>query len=220
MDFLDISAIGLRPSPPPSSVLLHFCSDRRIVAASANSGLNATSAPAPERIIPGSILDRINSQEADWQKLSDEELKQTATKLRARLAAGETLDDMLPEAFAAVREAGRRFLEDAALRRANDRRLLPAQGHDRRNGHRRRQDARRHAAGLPQRPGRAVHVVTVNDYLARRDMEWMGPLYLGLGLTVGAIQANMDSDERKAPTPATSPTARTTNSASIISATT
>src|SRR5580698_8657567 len=56
-----------------------------------------------QRIFPGSYLDRINKQEADWQKLSDEELKQTTTKLRARLAAGETLDDVLPEAFAAVR---------------------------------------------------------------------------------------------------------------------
>src|SRR5580704_7979525 len=59
-----------------------------------------------QRIFPGSLLDRINTQEADWQKLSDEELKQTTSKLRGRLAAGETLDDILPEAFAAAREAG------------------------------------------------------------------------------------------------------------------
>ena len=64
-----------------------------------------------QRVIPGSILDRISSQEADWQKLSDEELKQTAARFRARLAAGETLDDILPDAFAAVREAGHRFLK-------------------------------------------------------------------------------------------------------------
>ena len=64
-----------------------------------------------QRTIPGSLLDRINSQEEDWKKLSDDELKQTASKLRERLAKGETLDDLLPDAFAAVREAGRRYLK-------------------------------------------------------------------------------------------------------------
>ena len=68
--------------------------------------------------------------------------------------------------------------------------------------------------------GKGVHVVTVNDYLARRDMEWMGPLYMGLGLTVGAIQASMESASGRRPTPATSPTARTTSSASTTCATT
>src|SRR6516162_3829620 len=61
------------------------------------------------KVNSGSTLDRINQQEADWQKLSDDELKETASKFRARMAAGETLDDILPEAFAAVRESGRRF---------------------------------------------------------------------------------------------------------------
>ena len=69
--------------------------------------------------------------------------------------------------------------------------------------------------------GKGVHVVTVNDYLARRDMEWMGPLYMSLGLTVGAIQSQHgDRPSGRRPTPATSPTARTTSSASTISATT
>ena len=68
--------------------------------------------------------------------------------------------------------------------------------------------------------GKGVHVVTVNDYLARRDMEWMGPLYMSLGLTVGAIQSNMEPDQRQRPTSATSPTARTTSSDSTTSATT
>ena len=62
-------------------------------------------------IIPGSLLDRINSLEPEWQKKTDEDLKQTAAKFRARLLNGETLDDLLPEAFAAVRESGRRFLK-------------------------------------------------------------------------------------------------------------
>jgi preprotein translocase subunit SecA len=150
-----------------------------------------------QRIFPGSILDRINSQESDWQKLSDEELKQTATKLRARLAAGETLDDILPEAFAAVREAGRRFLKmrhydvqmigGYFLHKGMIAEMVTGEG-------------KTLVATLPaflNAVAGPVHVVTVNDYLARRDMEWMGPLYLGLGLSVGAIQANMDSDERK-----------------------
>src|SRR5262245_37546675 len=62
-------------------------------------------------IVPGSMLDRINQQEADWQKLSDEELRLSASKFRERLAKGETLDDLLPDAFAAAREAGRRHLK-------------------------------------------------------------------------------------------------------------
>ncbi len=86
------------------------CSARPTAAVSANSALTGTNRRGTSKVIPGSILDRINSQEAEWQKLSDEELKQTATKFRKRLAAGETLDDLLVEAFAVCREAGRRFL--------------------------------------------------------------------------------------------------------------
>ena len=77
------------------------------------------------------------------------------------------------------------------------------------------------AAYLVHLTGRHVHVVTVNDYLAKRDSEWMGPIYKALGLTVGAIQADMDTagdEQRKANTHATLPTAPTTNSASIICA--
>src|SRR3984957_12719106 len=149
------------------------------------------------KVIPGSILDRINSQEADWQKLSDDELKQTATKLRARLTAGETLDDILPDAFAAAREAGRRFLK----MRHYDVQMIGAYFlHKGMIAEMVTGEGKTLVATLPaflNGLAGSVHVVTVNDYLARRDMEWMGPLYLGLGLTVGAIQANMDSDERK-----------------------
>jgi preprotein translocase subunit SecA len=149
-----------------------------------------------QRVVPGSIMDRINSQEEQWKALSDEELKQTAAKLRARLAAGETLDDVLPEAFAAVREAGQRFLKmrhydvqmigGYFLHKGMIAEMVTGEG-------------KTLVATLPAfLNGLAghVHVVTVNDYLARRDMEWMGPLYLGLGLTVGAIQANIDNEER------------------------
>src|SRR5579872_6460653 len=148
-------------------------------------------------ILPGSLLDSINQQESRWQGLSDEELKQTATRLRERLSKGETLDDLLPDAFAAVREAGRRYLKmrhydvqmigGYVLHKGMIAEMVTGEG-------------KTLVATLPATLNAlagSVHVVTVNDYLARRDMEWMGPLYLGLGLTVGAIQANMDSEERK-----------------------
>jgi preprotein translocase subunit SecA len=152
---------------------------------------------ATSKIVPGSILERINAQEADWQKLSDEELKQTAEKLRARMAAGETLDDVLPEAFAAVREAGRRFLK---MRHYDVQMIGGYFLHQGMIAEMVTGEGKTLVATLPAFLNGlvgSVHVVTVNDYLARRDMEWMGPLYLGLGLTVGAIQANMDSAERK-----------------------
>ena len=76
------------------------------------------------------------------------------------------------------------------------------------------------AAYLNALEGKGVHVVTVNDYLARRDAEWMSPLFNGLGMTVGAIQSDMDSTSGRRSTPATSPTAPTTSSASTTSATT
>lgn len=146
-------------------------------------------------ITPGSLLDTINQQEARWQALSDDELKQTATKLRERLAQGETLDDLLPDAFAAVREAGRRYLKmrhydvqmigGYVLHKGMISEMVTGEG-------------KTLVATLPaflNALAGHVHVVTVNDYLARRDMEWMGPLYMGLGLTVGCIQAGQDHEE-------------------------
>ncbi|MFM7837799.1 MAG: preprotein translocase subunit SecA, partial [Planctomycetaceae bacterium] len=148
-------------------------------------------------ILPNSLLDRINSLEPQLQKLSDEELRQTAPKLRARLRNGETLDDLLPEAFAAVRESGRRFLKmrhyevqligGYILHKGMISEMVTGEG-------------KTLVATLPaflNAIAGKVHVVTVNDYLARRDMEWMGPIYLNLGLTVGAIQSDMSSSERQ-----------------------
>jgi preprotein translocase subunit SecA len=148
-------------------------------------------------IVPGSILDRINRLEPDYEKLSDAELKETAAKLRARLAGGETLDEMLPDAFAAVREAGKRYLKmrhydvqmvgGYILHKGMIAEMVTGEG-------------KTLVATLPaflNGVAGHVHVVTVNDYLARRDMEWMGPLYMGLGLTVGAIQSQMDNAARK-----------------------
>jgi len=148
-------------------------------------------------IVPGSIIDRINQLEPEMQKLTDDELRQSTAKFRKRLAAGETLDDLLPEAFAAVREAGRRYLRmrhydvqlvgGYILHKGMIAEMVTGEG---------KTLVATLAAYLNGLAGK-VHVVTVNDYLARRDMEWMGPLYLGLGMTVGAIQSQMGVEERK-----------------------
>lgn len=148
-------------------------------------------------IVPGSLLDRINSLEPEWQKMSDDELRQTAARFRARLLKGETLDDLLPEAFAAVRESGRRFLKmrhyevqmigGYILHKGMISEMVTGEG-------------KTLVSSLPAFLNALVgkvHVVTVNDYLAQRDMEWMGPIHLNLGLTVGAIQSNMSSAQRQ-----------------------
>jgi preprotein translocase subunit SecA len=148
-------------------------------------------------IVPGSVLDRINRLEPEYEKLSDAELKETASRLRARLADGQTLDQMLPDAFAAVREAGKRYLKmrhydvqmvgGYILHKGMIAEMVTGEG-------------KTLVATLPaflNAVAGHVHVVTVNDYLARRDMEWMGPLYMGLGLTVGAIQSQMDNPSRQ-----------------------
>ena len=146
-------------------------------------------------ITPGSLLEKINLQEAHWQALSDEQLKETAAAMRARLAQGEMLDNLLPDAFAAVREAGRRYLKmrhydvqmigGYVLHKGMISEMVTGEG---------KTLVATLAASLNALAGH-VHVVTVNDYLARRDMEWMGPLYMGLGLTVGCIQAGQDHEE-------------------------
>ena len=148
------------------------------------------------RIRPGSMLDKINQLEPEWEKLTEAELEQTATKFRARLKAGETLDDLMPEAFAAVREAGKRYLR----MRHYDVQMIG--GYVLHNGMIAEMvtgEGKTLVATLPTfLNGLAgkVHVVTVNDYLARRDMEWMAPVYTGLGLTVGAIQAHQPNEEK------------------------
>ncbi|HSG70223.1 MAG TPA: preprotein translocase subunit SecA, partial [Planctomycetaceae bacterium] len=149
------------------------------------------------KILPGSTLDKINSLEPEFEKQSNEELKQSAEKFRARLRQGETLDDLVPEVFAATREAGRRFLKmrhydvqmvgGYILHQGMIAEMVTGEG-------------KTLVATLPtvlNALAGHVHVITVNDYLAQRDMEWMGAIYQGLGLTVGAIQANMDPLLRK-----------------------
>ncbi|HEX3659207.1 MAG TPA: SEC-C metal-binding domain-containing protein [Pirellulales bacterium] len=143
-------------------------------------------------------VEAINALEPKYQALSDEDLRAQTVEFRRRLAAGETPDDILVEAFAIAREAGRRFIGlrhydvqmigGMVLHSGNIAEMVTGEG-------------KTLVATLPAYlnalSGKGVHVVTVNDYLARRDMEWMGPLYMGLGLTVGAIHAGMDATEKQ-----------------------
>ncbi len=147
-------------------------------------------------IVPGSTLDRINQLEATLKPLSDDELRQSAAKFRARLAKGETLDDLLPEAFAAVREAGLRYLK---MRHYDVQMIGGYVLHKGMIGEMVTGEGKTLVATLPtflNALAGKVHVITVNDYLARRDMEWMGPLYMGLGLTVGCIQSHQETEEK------------------------
>ena len=148
-------------------------------------------------VAPGSILDRINQLEPDMEKLSEGELKETASKIRAKLADGKTLDDVLPEAFAATREAGRRYLK---MRHYDVQMVGGTILHSGKIAEMVTGEGKTLVATLPcalNAMAGHVHVVTVNDYLARRDMEWMAPIYMGLGLKVNCIQANMKPDERQ-----------------------
>ncbi|MBO12021.1 MAG: preprotein translocase subunit SecA [Planctomycetaceae bacterium] len=148
-------------------------------------------------VVAGSMLDRINSLEDEIQGRSDEELKETAAKMRARYAAGESLLDLMPEVFASVREVGLRHLE----MRHYDVQMIGGQIlHGGMIAEMVTGEGKTLVATLPATLNAIagkVHVITVNDYLARRDMEWMAPIYMGLGFTVGAIQSTMTPGERQ-----------------------
>ena len=143
-------------------------------------------------------VEEINALEPRYQAMSDAELREQTVQLRERLKAGDTLDDILHEAFAVCREGGRRFL---GMRHFDVQLIGGMVLHSGAIAEMMTGEGKTLVATLPAYlnalSGKGVHVVTVNDYLARRDMEWMGPLYLGLGLTVGTIQSNMDVDERQ-----------------------
>jgi preprotein translocase subunit SecA len=144
------------------------------------------------------LVAQINELEPGMTALSADELRAKTDELRARRVAGESLDDLLPEAFAAARESGRRYLNmrhfdvqlmgGIVLHGGNIAEMVTGEG---------KTLVATLAAYLNALDGRGVHVVTVNDYLARRDAEWMSPLFRGLGMTVGAIQSEMDSAERQ-----------------------
>ncbi len=143
---------------------------------------------------------KINGLESEMQARSDQELRALTAAFRERAQNGEDLKSLLPEAFAAVREASVRTLGlrhfDVQLIGGMASQRRP----DRRDEDRRGQDARRHAAPcyLNALPGKGVHVVTVNDYLASRDADWMGRLYNWLGLSVGMILSNQNNEEKRA----------------------
>ena len=135
------------------------------------------------------IVDRINALEPDFQKLSDRELRDKTTEFKGRLAAGESLDSLLPEAFAAVREAARRTIGE----RHFDVQLMGGIVlHQGKIAEMKTGEGKTLVATLPaylnSLTGKGVHIVTVNDYLARRDAQWMGPIYHALGVSVGCIQ--------------------------------
>src|SRR3954466_2561750 len=139
-----------------------------------------------------SIVDKVNAFEPAMQALDEDALRNQTQVLKARLANGETTDDILPEAFATVRETAKRVLgqrhydvqmiggivlhrgEIAEMRTGEGKTLVATL-----------------AVYLNALPGTGVHVITVNDYLARRDSEWMGQVYTFLGLTVGVIIPNL-----------------------------
>ncbi|NCV45143.1 MAG: preprotein translocase subunit SecA, partial [Actinobacteria bacterium] len=144
------------------------------------------------------IADLVNSYEATYVAMSDEQLRAMTDTFKARLAAGEDLDDLLPEAFALVREASKRTLGQrhydvqimggAALHRGNIAEMRTGEG-------------KTLVATLPSYlnalTGLGVHIVTTNDYLAERDSEWMGRIHRFLGLKVGVILASMSPAERR-----------------------
>ncbi len=150
-----------------------------------------------KRIYP--IVDEVEALEPVMQKLSDSELKDKTREFKARLADGETLDDVLPEAFAVVREASVRVL---GLRHFRVQIIGGIILHQGRISEMRTGEGKTLVSTLPAYlnalTGEGVHVVTVNDYLAKRDAEWMGQVHEFLGLTVGVVLNSMDNDERRA----------------------
>lgn len=144
------------------------------------------------------IVHKINGFEPSMMALSDDELKEKTNEFRERLAKGETLDDILPEAFAAVREASRRTIGQ----RHYDVQLLGGIVlHQGKIAEMKTGEGKTLTATLPlylnALTGKGVHLVTVNDYLARRDAQWMQPVYGFLGMTVAALQNSMQDAERK-----------------------
>jgi len=144
------------------------------------------------------IVNQVNKFEPDLESLSDEELSNKTVGFRQRFEQGETLDELLPEAFATVREAGRRSLGmrhfdvqmigGIVLHKGNIAEMRTGEG---------KTLVATLAAYLNAIPGKGVHVITVNDYLAQRDAEWMGKLYGFLGMTVGVAISGMEHQAKK-----------------------
>ena len=141
---------------------------------------------------------RINAYEPEVQGLSDEDLRSNTDLFRERLDKGETLEDLLPEAFATVREAARRVLD---MRHFDVQLIGGMVLHDGKIAEMRTGEGKTLvatlAAYLNALPGRGVHIITVNDYLAKRDANWMGKIYTFLGMTTGVIISGMDHAARR-----------------------
>jgi preprotein translocase subunit SecA len=167
-----------------------FASIARAIFGSAND----RSLKSYQRRVPA-----INALEPAMEALSDEDLRGKTVAFRARMAAGETLDDLLPEAFAVVREAGKRTLGQ----RHFDVQMVGGMVlHDGKISEMKTGEGKTLVATLPvylnALAGKGTHVVTVNDYLARRDADWMAQIYNFLGMTVGVIVHGLDDDARRA----------------------
>ena len=149
-----------------------------------------------KRIMP--LVEKIEKLRPTMIELSDEELRGKTAEYKKRLAEGETLDDLLPEAYATVRESARRVLNMEHYRVQLIGGIILHQG---RIAEMRTGEGKTLVSTLPAYlnalEGKGVHVVTVNDYLARRDSEWMGKVHKFLGLTVGCVLNSMDSEERR-----------------------
>src|SRR5712671_3206198 len=145
------------------------------------------------------LVAQINALEPSIQPLSDGQLRAKTAEFKERLAKGETLDGLLPEAFAVVREAGKRVLN---MRHFDVQLIGGAVLHRGKIAEMKTGEGKTLVATLPAYlnalEGKGVHVVTVNDYLARRDSEWMGRIYRFLGMSVGVFQHDLKDDERQA----------------------
>src|SRR6188768_2500586 len=147
----------------------------------------------------GKIVETINSHEPTISAMTDDELRGQTALFRQRLEDGTKLDDLIPEAFATVREAAKRTLGQRhydvqmiggiALHRGEIAEMRTGEG---------KTLVATLATYLNALPGKGVHVVTVNEYLAQRDADWMGPIFHFLGLSVGVVKAGQTSDEKRA----------------------
>ncbi len=147
----------------------------------------------------GHVVDRVNALESTVTDLPDDRLAVRTAEFRERLEKGETVDDLLPEVFATVREVGRRVL---SMRHFDVQLVGGVVLHEGKIAEMRTGEGKTLSATLPvvlnALTGRGVHLITVNDYLAKRDAEWMGAIYRFLGLSVGVIVHDMDDAARKA----------------------
>jgi preprotein translocase subunit SecA len=156
--------------------------------------------PYNQRYLEGlsPVIEQINRMEPALRRLSDAELQAKTAEFKERLSRGATLDDLLPEAFAVVRETARRVL---GMRPFDVQLVGGIVLHQGKIAEMKTGEGKTLVATMPvylnALLGRGVHVVTVNDYLAKRDSEWMGKIYRFLGLTVGCIVHGLDDRERK-----------------------